>query len=177
MFQFAVERNGVAEEKMTPKDYECLVKNLLESQLPPGIEVKQLKVFDGKDTRHEIDISYNLSVAGVNYLNVVECKLWNRKIGKREMQAFHFTIKDIGANKGIFVTSTGFQLGAIEIAKKNGIALVKVTNEHPIFEVQHNFTGGFKEKITSLLLGRKVNFSKSVYLTGTVDSGMRIKDY
>ncbi|HIF9056378.1 TPA: restriction endonuclease [Photobacterium damselae] len=162
---------------MTPKEYEDLVSRLFKNELPLDTEIEQLKVFQGKDTKHEIDISYNLKIAGVNYLNVVECKLWNRKVGKREMQAFHATIKDIGANKGIFVTSVGFQSGAIEIAKKNGIALVKVTNEHPLFDVQHNFIGGLIEKIRTLRTRKQVKFSKPVYLTGMVDSGMRIKDY
>ncbi|WP_045609246.1 restriction endonuclease [Vibrio vulnificus] len=162
---------------MTPKEYEDLVSRLLKNELPIDTEIEQLKVFQGKDTSHVIDISYNLKIAGVNYLNVVECKLWSRKVGKREMQAFHSTIKDIGANKGIFVTSIGFQSGAIEIAKKNGIALVKVTNEHPLFDVQHNFRGGLIEKIKSLRTRKQVTFSKPVYLTGMVDSGMRIKDY
>ncbi|WP_440894050.1 restriction endonuclease [Aeromonas dhakensis] len=162
---------------MTPKDYEILVSRLLKENLPSGTEVEQLKTFQGKDTTHEIDISYCLNIAGIKYLNIVECKLWNRRVGKREMQAFHSTIKDIGANKGVFVTSTGFQSGAIEIAKKNGIALVKVTNEHPIFDVQHNIRGGFMEKFKSLLIDKQVDFIMPTYLTGTVDSGTRIKEY
>lgn len=162
---------------MTPKGYEVLVSRLLKEQLPPDTEVVQLKTFQGKDTTHEIDISYSLNIAGIKYLSIVECKLWNRRVGKREMQAFDSTIKDIGANKGIFVTSIGFQFGAIEIAKKNGIALVKVTNEHPVFDVQHNIRGGFMEKLKSLIIGKQVDFIKPTYLTGTVDSGTKIKEY
>lgn len=57
---------------------------------------------------------------------VVESKHTKRKIGASDISAFVAMVDDIGASKGIFVTSSGFSKSAFDRARQDGIALVAV---------------------------------------------------
>ena len=127
---------------MTPEEYEIFVSNLVNTLsandliVAPGIEY--LKKFTGKTGEiYEIDLSYKFRIAKADYLTLIECKHWNHRVGRQVINYFKSVVDDIGAHKGIVVTTVGFQEGAIGFAKKCGIALFKVTDNGELQVVSH----------------------------------------
>jgi hypothetical protein len=114
-----------------PQQYELLVSELLEARLRDELPVTRFRVFRDKiypgksGHAHQIDVSAELEVAGAFILIPVECKLYSRKVGIDDVMEFATRIDDIGAHKGIIVTTNGFQKGAVQLAQSKGIALVR----------------------------------------------------
>src|SRR3712207_7958108 len=46
------------------------------------------------------------------YLTIVECKRYARRVGIRDVEAFITKIQDVQANKGVMVSTVGFDEGA-----------------------------------------------------------------
>ena len=97
-----------------------------------GVTVYHKKIYIGIRSQREIiiDVSFNYSVAGSDLLFLVECKCYNHAVPVDDVEEFHSKIDDIGAHKGIMVTTVGYQSGAIKTARGRGIGLALLTNEH-----------------------------------------------
>lgn len=106
------------------KKFEKIVCAIHEMRLQ-GAEVKFNDSIVGKRTGRprQIDISVRFNHGFYSYLILVECKDYNRKVPIGELEAFRTKIEDIGAQKGIMVSSAGFQAGAEETAKAYNIEL------------------------------------------------------
>lgn len=113
-----------------PEKYERLVKLFLEATLSESlgsVAIFGSKKYLGKSGhRHQIDVSAEFRVAGLKFLVLVECKCYSRKVGVDEVMEFASRIEDVGAHKGILVSTVGFQDGAATFAASKGIALVIV---------------------------------------------------
>jgi len=110
--------------------YERIVRDILEAEIRRDCPGAQLDVFHNRTYRgksgnkHQIDVSAEIRIAGMQFLILAECKLYSRKkVNNEEIQVLASRIEDIGAHKGLFVTSVGFQSGAVGFAKSKGIAL------------------------------------------------------
>jgi len=64
-------------------------------------------------------------------LTLIECKDYKSPIEVSKVRDFIYRMKEVGGNKGYFITTSYFQIGAIEIAKTNhvGLAVVGVADE------------------------------------------------
>jgi hypothetical protein len=113
-----------------------------------GVTVYHKKIYTGRISHRDIiiDVSFNYSVAGSDLLFIVECKCYNHAVPVDDVEEFHSKIDDIGAHKGIMVTTVGFQSGAIKTAKGRGISLALLTKEHQKGELVYvvNTTGPVK---------------------------------
>jgi hypothetical protein len=112
-----------------PKHYEEVVARLLKTKLAhdqgeiPTIYTR--KVYTGASGQnYEIDVSFETIHAETHILVLIECKCYKHRVGLDDVTEFAYKIQDIGAHKGIMVTTKGFQSGAVKIAKREGIALV-----------------------------------------------------
>jgi hypothetical protein len=115
-----------------------MIKALSANELIMPSSVEHLRKFTGKTGEvYEIDLSYKFRVAEADYLTIVECKCWNHRVGRQVINYFKSVVEDIGAHKGIVVTTVGFQEGAIGFAKKCGIALLKVTDNGTLQVISH----------------------------------------
>lgn len=96
-----------------------------------GVTVHHHRVFKGRISQRDIkiDVSFNYSVAGSNLLFLVECKCYNHSVPVDDVEEFHSKIDDIGAHKGIMISTIGFQEGAIKAATGRGIALALLTKD------------------------------------------------
>ncbi len=95
-----------------------------------GIEVIEI-LHDAKmkglsGYEHLIDVAYRFRIWKTEMLVIVECKQYQKKVGVDDLLEFRSRIEDLRAHKGIFVTSSDFQSGAVEIADANRIALLIV---------------------------------------------------
>jgi len=65
---------------------------------------------------------------GINYKSVIECKKYKNKIKQSQIQILYDTIQKVGANKGIFISTSSFQQGAVDYAKTHGITLLQIVD-------------------------------------------------
>ena len=108
---------GRYEDNAPGISYEQMVAELTDQIVGlKGLVLHRRKVYTGRDSDHEVDISFEYGAGNVALLFVVECKDWSRPVQKRDVQAFLHVIRDIGAHKGIMVSRSGYQKGAISVA-------------------------------------------------------------
>lgn len=115
------------------KVFERIVRSLMLAKLTDGptasLSSFHSKRYLGKSGHsHEIDVSFEVELAGVKLLVVVECKDYGRKVGVDDVMTFIYRIRDIGAHKGLLVTTRGFQAGAVTVARAEGIGLLLAAN-------------------------------------------------
>jgi restriction endonuclease Mrr len=83
---------------------------------------KKIKTNDGE---YQIDIYTEFVALSVRFKVVVECKRTIRPIEREKVVALSDKVRSIGAHKGILISTSGFQSGAIEYSKIHGIALIQ----------------------------------------------------
>lgn len=112
--------------------YEQFTQCVLAAMVGPGVTVHHQRVYVGRVSHREIkvDVSFNYDVVGANILFLVECKCYTHLVPVDDVEEFHSKLDDIGAHKGIMVTTVGFQEGAVKTAQGRGIALALLTREH-----------------------------------------------
>jgi hypothetical protein len=111
---------------LTPQSYEALVEDVCR-QLAGNMDAKIHRnvVFPGASGHsHQIDVAVDIEVKGLRLLVLIECKWWRKRVGVQEVMVLLQRLQDIGAHKGVIVSSVGFQKGAIKMAKAKGVALV-----------------------------------------------------
>jgi hypothetical protein len=122
---------------VTSDEYEQFVQNVCTALV--GVTVHRQKVYTGRVSRRDIkvDVSFNYSIMGSDVLFLVECKCYNHRVPVDDVEEFHSKIDDIGAHKGIMITTKGFQDGAIKTAEGRGIALALLTTEQQPGEIAY----------------------------------------
>lgn len=111
-------------------NYEQFTQRVINSLV--DVEVHRHRTYTGQRSHRKIkvDVSFNYTISkGANVLFIVECKCYNHPVRVGHVEEFHSKIDDIGAHKGIMVTTVAFQKGAIKTAKGRGIALALLTSE------------------------------------------------
>lgn len=118
-------------------NYELFTQQVISSLV--GVAVHHQRIYSGRISQREIkvDVSFNYSIAGANLLFLVECKCYAHKVSVDDIEEFHSKIDDIGAHKGIMVTTVGYQEGAVKTARGRGIALALLTTEHQAGELRY----------------------------------------
>ncbi len=118
--------------EMTPTDFEKYVISMLETQYrQDGVENASFThnvTRDAHDGSYQIDGEIRFSIMGVEYITLVECKHYKGPIKREQIQVLNDKIQSVGAHKGIFVTTSFFQSGALLYAKEHGIALITIAD-------------------------------------------------
>lgn len=78
------------------------------------------------DGTFQIDIMASFFALGVRMTIICECKQYKRPVERSKIVELQGKIQSIGANKGILLSTSGFQDGAIQYAKAHGISLIRV---------------------------------------------------
>jgi restriction system protein len=73
----------------------------------------------------------------VRFKVLIECKYYNRKIERDEVMLLQSKIDSSDAQKGIIMSTSSFQSGAVLYAKEHGIALLQVIEES-IFHINNS---------------------------------------
>ncbi|WP_144175583.1 restriction endonuclease [Pseudomonas sp. Kh13] len=118
----------------TSTQYEMLIQELhqrlIDDEGFSGIQVKHDVTLRGKSgAKHQIDVCWELIIAGAKQLFCVECKYWKNPVKKEHVASFHTKLQDLGGAKGIFVTTKGYQEGAKLLAAEYGIILLSTDIE------------------------------------------------
>lgn len=90
-----------------------------------GARVVQDDFIIGKNSKRkrQIDVSVRFKQGLYEYLLIVECKRHKRRVSISEIEAFRTKMEDVGANRAVMVSESGFQMGAIPIARTYNIEL------------------------------------------------------
>lgn len=121
--------------EMTPKDFEKYTLQILESKIQGLENVKFIhnKIVEAYDGNYQLDGYIEFEVMGVLYKTIVECKHYKYPISREIIQKVYDNLRAIGAHKGIVVSTSNFQSGAITYAKNHGIALIQLTETGDIY--------------------------------------------
>src|SRR5687767_2168412 len=87
----------------------------------------------------QIDILIEENVGGNAIKIVIDCKLYNKKIDVKAVEAFISMVDDIGAEKGLMITEKGYSESALQRAfnNPNHIEL----DIYSLSELKHNLQG------------------------------------
>jgi hypothetical protein len=75
---------------------------------------------------HAIDVVARRTVASVDLLWIVECKCWNKPVPIEKVLALRALVGDLGADRGLLMSESGFQSGAIRTASQKNITLTSL---------------------------------------------------
>lgn len=103
------------------RDFQQLVAQLFR-QL--GCEAQTDHPVMGVRAKHDVDVWVTFKSHGFAVSWAVECKLWKERVKKAHVLTLRTLVDDVGADKGIVVSQSGFQRGAVASARKTNIALV-----------------------------------------------------
>lgn len=124
-------------------DFELFVKAIYEEIIDQddieNVKVEHdVKVLGRSGQAHQIDVYWEFQSAGVTHRVAVECKDYTNTVSVGKIRDFCAALEDIGNIQGIFVTTKGYQQGAVTFAKHKGISLkvVKEATEEDIESVQ-----------------------------------------
>lgn len=92
---------------------------------------------DNYDGVYQIDIYAHFTAMGTEFKVLCECKQYSNTVKRETVQILYDKVKTLGVHKGILLSTSGFQKGAIEYAKKHGIALIQVY-DHSCVPVSHS---------------------------------------
>jgi Restriction endonuclease len=120
--------SSAPENHQTSTDYELIVKSIYEQILRrdgiANIEVKHNQFITGKSgVSHQIDVMWHFKQAGIEHVVLVECKNYSSTVELGHVRNFKSVLDDVGIARGVMVTKVGFQSGANDFAKFNGIDL------------------------------------------------------
>ena len=117
---------GQAYEKLTQQVFSQIV-NLKKNDIIDTIDVQHDVTIQGKTTSHQIDVYWEFKVGNITYRTIIQAKDWKSKVKQEHMYAFKGVLEDFpfGTN-GIFVSRSGFQSGAVEVANKHGIKIYEL---------------------------------------------------
>jgi hypothetical protein len=91
-----------------------------------GCSVELDKEVIGARGKHKVDVLVRLSTAGIGVVWLVECKFWKRSIDKEKVLALQQIAQDIGADRAFLISESGFQAGAIRMARSSNVTLSSV---------------------------------------------------
>ena len=118
-------------KKNTGIQYETLAQKvfseIFNQESVQNIQVQHNVILEGRTTSHQIDVYWEFEVGGIKYKTVVQAKDWTSDVPKGEMLKFKAILEDLpNQPRGIFITKKGYQRGAVDIAKANGIILYEL---------------------------------------------------
>lgn len=100
------------------------------------IHDEKIKADDGV---YQIDVYAEFTALSVRFKVIGECKRYSRPIEREKVVALADKARSLGAHKAILMSTSGFQSGACEYAKKHGVALIQIFNDY-IMHVQNSIS-------------------------------------
>lgn len=115
---------------------EYVYSTLLANEHLRNASIKKNYVVIGRSkVRHEIDVYYEICIAGIYHKVAIECKQHSRPITKGMIQEFKGKLDDCNNLIGVMVTSAGYQSGARELAEHYNIKILTTDNLPKINEL------------------------------------------
>jgi hypothetical protein len=117
------------EWELTSNEFEEIVRDWIEKKI--GVdgsqitEISYLDEIEAPDGTCEVEVLVTLTLLqGMRIIVLVVCKQQNGPVRRDEIEMLESKLRDVRANKGIVISTSGFQSGAVEYARARGIATV-----------------------------------------------------
>ena len=138
---------------MTPTEFEKHSLHILTEQIHniENCNFQHNKIVEVDDGNYQIDGYIEFELMGITYKTLVECKHYKNSISREKVAVLYDKIRACGANKGVLVSSSNFQSGAVQYASKHGIALIQLTDANSIYATRT----GFKETSSNFAMQKK----------------------
>lgn len=91
-----------------------------------GCEAAVEVTVKGARAKHTIDVWVRFNKFGLETTWVVECKCWTSPVTKEKVLALKSVVEDVGADRGILISTAGFQSGAVHASEKTNITLTSL---------------------------------------------------
>ncbi|MEK4039423.1 restriction endonuclease [Paenibacillus sp. FSL F4-0122] len=128
-------REFVASISATEFEVFCLevLNAYAESEALKEFSILHNQKIQTNDGEYQIDIIAEFMALSVKFKVIVECKRYTRPVEREKIVVLADKVRSLGAHKGILISTSGFQSGATEYARKHGVALLQIFNK----EVMH----------------------------------------
>lgn len=146
------------------KEYEILtslvLSHVIKGTNPNKSELPIIKhdqlINNGKRER-QCDLYWDVPLGtGINQTVIVECKDWKNKVPVSTIESFALFINEANNLRGVYVTKTGYQSGALEVCKNYKIQplIIREANVGEFFEIKeiHTRLHRIEPKITDALI-------------------------
>lgn len=119
---------------LSPVEFEKYCMNILKSYADKE-DLKEFSIVHDKristsDGDYQIDIYCEFVAIGVKFKVLAECKKYKYPIEREKVAVLADKLHSIGAQKGILISTSGFQSGAAKYAKAHGIALIQIMDKY-----------------------------------------------
>ncbi|MBR0281520.1 MAG: restriction endonuclease [Oscillibacter sp.] len=115
---------------MTPTEFEEYCCKILlgygEEEKLPQFSITHNVKLTANDGTYQIDVYATYTALGAEMKVIAECKQYKNRVNRDKVVLLADKVRALGAQKGILLSTAGFQSGAIKYAKEHGIALVQV---------------------------------------------------
>lgn len=88
-----------------------------------GMDAQADVTVQGARTKHDVDVLVKSRHVGFEVTWIVECKCWQTPVNKLHVLALREIVADTGADRGILLSESGFQIGAKEAAALTNVHL------------------------------------------------------
>lgn len=132
--EFVVELNSTEFEKY------CLeiIREYAEEEKLKNFHIEHNKKIQTHDGIYQIDIYAEFTVLNVQMRVLIECKKYTKPVGRDKVEVLANRLQSSGAQKGILISTSGFQSGATRYAKEHGIALWQIM-DNTVKYIQNSF--------------------------------------
>ena len=93
-----------------------------------GADVRWNEIIEGR----QFDVTIRFRKGLYEYLTVVECKDLERPVAIDKVEAFVTKSEDVQAHHAVMASTSGFQEGAQEVARRHNVTLIHVTESSDI---------------------------------------------
>lgn len=100
-------------------------QSLLDINDCPSIVSKHVCINGLNGPSGEIDVYYEFEHLNLTYRVAIECKDWKKPIPAEEVRVFSTKIDNLNNVAGVMISTSGYQAGAIDFAKRHGIILME----------------------------------------------------
>lgn len=113
---------GLSYEKLT----QTVFHQIINQNSAQTIHVQHDVTLQGKTTTHQLDVYWEFELSGIKYCTAIQAKDWKNKVPQKEMLAFKAILDDLPGTTGVYVSKTGYQSGAKNVAIKNNIKIYEL---------------------------------------------------
>lgn len=164
---------------ISPIEFEIRCKNILEGYAETeglqNFRITHNKIIPAHDGNYQIDVYAEFTAMGVQFKVLCECKRYKNRVNREKVATLHRKLESIGAHKGILISTSDFQSGAIEYGRIHGIALIKVENYH--FEYLSHSSGSAKSDENDPFIYAETHMPPYVALDCTAEAKEPVKVY
>ena len=84
--------------------------------------------YGGARGSHDIDVLVQSTSGGMISTWIIECKHWARPVSKEHVLALQSIVADVGAERGLLVSESGFRAGTYRVASGSNVALTSLSD-------------------------------------------------